>query len=372
MSTQYTILVVDDDPRLARALMLALEKQAGDLFGAAWNVVPCFTQDDALAFLATNPVDAVATDWKLDEHDKSKTGVHVIEAAKARDPHMVAVLFSGRSREFARYKEAYAAGAYDVIDKAVIGGQLAKELTVKLHAALAHRDLLLRAAATERLLDANLRAAVVDQPGFHALRPQRVTLLAMRWQGFSQSLISLRNHLAPVSTFLRGHLAALETAVSAHGGIMEITSGGDVLAVFGFADPAAANSSASAEQAATAALAIRAAAKKAPANGGKSALKSLGGVFSAPPLGICIHQAEVLAGIVSGPGRDVFTVLGPAVDFAHGLAEAAAEQASTSSPEILISVAVEPLIRKTHGTQRRRDQLIKSVGAKHTVWSLLD
>jgi CheY-like chemotaxis protein len=64
----------------------------------------------ALELLSTSQYDAVVTDYRLDEYDPRKTGLVVIERARAKDKHCICILMTAYPEDFDRYKDAFSRG----------------------------------------------------------------------------------------------------------------------------------------------------------------------------------------------------------------------------------------------------------------------
>src|SRR5436190_11128595 len=126
-----TVLIVDDDEPLVNttaALLKALYPK--------WTIVKAYSVKEALECIETNSFDALITDWKLNEHNPRENGFIPIKAALKKDPFCVTILITSYPGEFDRYKEAFATGVYDCIDKQQEGVRVTREVAIKLQAAL--------------------------------------------------------------------------------------------------------------------------------------------------------------------------------------------------------------------------------------------
>jgi len=124
-----TLLIVEDDQLLADNMRLYLER-------GGWEVAVSPSVEGALIALDTTRPDIVLADYRLPD----KTGIDLIKAARAIDPHIKVVLITGEG-SIQVAVEAVKAGAYDYLSKPLV----LAELKLLLERALA-------AARTEKAL----------------------------------------------------------------------------------------------------------------------------------------------------------------------------------------------------------------------------
>jgi PAS domain S-box-containing protein len=109
------ILHVDDDPEFASMAATFLER-AGDGFDVDVTTSP----DEALAHLASEPVDCVVSDYDM----PAQTGVELLATVREAHPDLPFVLYTGNGSE-AVASEAIAAGVTDYVRKQTGTGQYA-------------------------------------------------------------------------------------------------------------------------------------------------------------------------------------------------------------------------------------------------------
>src|SRR5690349_10635054 len=88
-SDSYSVLAVDDNPRVLEALKLVLSERA--------NVMAVTTGETALALLDGKAFDIVITDYHLGE---GVNGLQVFRRARERNPFVTACLMTGDEASF--------------------------------------------------------------------------------------------------------------------------------------------------------------------------------------------------------------------------------------------------------------------------------
>ncbi len=107
-----TTLIVEDDAVLARNIRAYLER-------CGWEAAVSFCVRDALSALETVRPDIVVADYRLPD----KTGIDLIRAAIAMDPHIKVVVITGEG-SIQVAVEAIKAGAYDYLSKPLVLAEL--------------------------------------------------------------------------------------------------------------------------------------------------------------------------------------------------------------------------------------------------------
>ncbi|HKP45812.1 MAG TPA: sigma-54 dependent transcriptional regulator [Pyrinomonadaceae bacterium] len=104
-----TILVVDDDESVRRGLYWTLNSK--------YRVIEAASRDEALKFLASQPIDLVLSDLHLPPHaDNISEGLAIIEGARERNPPVQVVVITGSNSRHAAL-EAVKRGAYGFFEK---------------------------------------------------------------------------------------------------------------------------------------------------------------------------------------------------------------------------------------------------------------
>ena len=106
----YKVLLVDDEKIVLDGLRRFVDF-TGEGFEVAGQATGC---DEALAFLATQPVDLVITDISMPE----KSGLDLIRALRQMTPEVLTLILSAYS-EFAWAQEALRLGAVDYLNKPI-------------------------------------------------------------------------------------------------------------------------------------------------------------------------------------------------------------------------------------------------------------
>jgi DNA-binding NtrC family response regulator len=86
MSTQKTILIVDDDADIRAALRRALR-------GSEFAVIEAPDGATGLAVFRTNPIDVVISDYEMPGMD----GLDLLQRVRLHDPRVLRILLTGRA-----------------------------------------------------------------------------------------------------------------------------------------------------------------------------------------------------------------------------------------------------------------------------------
>ncbi len=107
MTCEHAVLVVDDDDDMRALLCEVLEHRGFD-------VTPVPSAQACLDRLAVTPAAIVVTDVEMPE----MTGLELCETVRARHPHVIAIVVSGRA-DSAVSRAARDAGAFHFLTKPV-------------------------------------------------------------------------------------------------------------------------------------------------------------------------------------------------------------------------------------------------------------
>ncbi|MEM1178390.1 MAG: adenylate/guanylate cyclase domain-containing protein [Acidobacteriota bacterium] len=339
------VLIVDDDPAPREALIYALGQR-----NKWWHITPAATLDEAKALLDNppadhGPFDIVLTDLVLG--DNTGGGIDVLEHAKRRDPFVMVILFTAQERELDRF-EAYRHGAFDCVEKNIIGSTAWKEISVKANAAIDFRRLALssvedqkRLSALKRFFDPRLLEVVEQNPGALGVRMRQTTVAFWDIRGYSRLCHALTDQPDVLQGFLFDYYSSTTDTIFRHGGVLDKYLGDVVMAIF--CDLSGEGRS-SAGPAAAAALRM---AQQFPRVVRKWQVQWGGGDVVQLGLSCAIHTGDCLVGNLGTTEREQFTAIGAHVNFAaqlRGLAKAGQTVISDDAAKTLPpSYQLEPL-----------------------------
>jgi len=370
MKDETYILIVDDDPRMATACARALRKQR-----PKWIILEAHSLKDALEVIRDQELDAVVTDWKLNEHNKRENGIEVIKAASIKDPHCVTILFSGFPKEIDRYREAYKAGAYDFISKTTQGIALPKELVVKLDSALERRDSILSSNAFARHIDANLRERYGHDLPDKGLSSRWLTIVFADVRGFSSVTEKLKAHKPVITEFLQELYRRIIEVTHRHGGIVDKFMGDGAMILFGALDTVPQNESATSISAVHASVEIQSTCKPLIEKLKRTAAELEAVQMPDLALGIGINRAEVLVGIIGTEHRDQFTAVGHGVNLAARVENSAGKAYGNRKGKYgntLLTSTVKSHVEKIFSLRKEPDLTgIRNIDNAHPVWSVV-
>src|SRR5688572_7820105 len=141
MAHQKTVIVVDDDPALLRAVTGLMKLHLPDV-----RVQPFDSPRLALAQFEKQEVATMVTDLKMNELD----GLALLRGAKALRPNVPVILFSGHIDSDLAL-QAMTMGAHDVLRKPFNREEFITALTLALHTYDLAREVRIRRSMTERL-----------------------------------------------------------------------------------------------------------------------------------------------------------------------------------------------------------------------------
>jgi class 3 adenylate cyclase/CheY-like chemotaxis protein len=313
---QAHVLVVDDDPGARAATVMSLRRH-----NKLWSISEAATLEEARLLIQSppaelGPIDVVLTDLVLGNNNGG--GIDVLEMAKRKDPFIMVILFTAQEKNLDRF-EAYKHGAFDCIEKNILGGRAWQEISVKANAAINFRQLAKAQVADQkqlanlsRFLDPRVLEQVVKDPRTLGVRLRRATVVFWDVRGFSD--LCHRLTAQPLLGFVSDYYGLATEIVFRHGGILDKFMGDIVMAIF--CDLAAEGPSPhDARPAIEASLRLRATFEKLCRKWGASAPEG------APPLGLAtaVHTGDSLVGLIGPPDRGQLTAIGQHVNFAAKL-----------------------------------------------------
>ncbi|MEM9554387.1 MAG: adenylate/guanylate cyclase domain-containing protein [Acidobacteriota bacterium] len=230
------VLIVDDEDGPRQALEYALRRK-----NRWWTLSTASSLDEARRILSSppedrGPVDVVLTDDVLGAERNG--GIAVLEAAKRIDPFTMVILFTAENRELDRF-EAYRHGAFDCIEKDLIGQSAWREISIKASAAIDFRRLALsqlaaqkRVTALERFFDPRLLQAVENDPSALAVRQRTASIVFFDIRGFSALCHGLETRPDVLQGFLFDYYSMATQIVFRHAGVLDKLMGDTVMALF--------------------------------------------------------------------------------------------------------------------------------------------
>ena len=312
---QAHVLIVDDDPGARAATVTSLRRH-----NKLWSISEAATLDEARHLIQSppaelGPIDVVLTDLVLGNNNGG--GIDVLEMAKRKDPFIMVILFTAQEKNLDRF-EAYKHGAFDCIEKNILGGRAWQEISVKANAAINFRQLAKAQLADQkqlahlsRFLDPRVLEQVVRDPRNLAVRQRRATVVFWDIRGWSE--LSQRLNPQSLLGFVSDYYGFATEVVFRHGGILDKFMGDIVMAIF--CDLAAAEPAPhDARPAVEATLRLRGTFDKLCRKWGATAEGS-------EPLGLAcaIHTGDSLVGLIGPPDRGQLTAIGQHVNFAAKL-----------------------------------------------------
>lgn len=312
---QAHVLIVDDDPGARAATVTSLRRH-----NKLWSISEASNLDEARLLIQSppaelGPIDVVLTDLVLGNNNGG--GIDVLELAKRKDPFIMVILFTAQEKNLDRF-EAYKHGAFDCIEKNILGGRAWQEISVKANAAINFRQLAKAQVADQkqlanlqRFLDPRVLEQVVRDPRTLGVRQRRATVVfwdIRGWSGLCQRLGA-----QPLLGFVSDYYGLTTEIVFRHGGILDKFMGDIVMAIF--CDLAADGPGPhDARPAIEATLRLRATFEKLCRKWGAAAESP-----QALGLAAAVHTGDSLIGLIGPPDRGQLTAIGQHVNFAAKL-----------------------------------------------------
>jgi class 3 adenylate cyclase len=252
--------------------------------------------------------------------DKEK-GMEVLRAARALDPSVMTILFTGKSEELPQLqKEVYETNAFDIVDRGAENIDALAALNFKARTALLFRA---RTRETERLgrhFSPQLIEGIRRDTSQLQLARQTVTVVFWDIRGFSKLCGQLQARPDVIAQFLKEYFEVGAQIIAKHDGVLDKFIGDGVMALFGVC-PFSPRPDDGAADAVHAALEFNARFNQYAPRWLETFDRAVNvpEPFESPKLGCGINTEEALVGLVGTPSRDQFTALGPAVNLASRL-----------------------------------------------------
>lgn len=321
---QAHVLLVDDEEGPREALKFALERK-----NKWWKITTATGVDEARKILEAPPsefgvIDVVLTDLVMGR-DHPEGGIEVLEIAKKKDPFIMVILFTAHDKMIDS-EEAYKEGAFDCIEKNILGTVAAKAISTKANAAIHFRNMLLarlrhqdQFVRLRRFFDPKILRAIIDRPSFLELKQRPATILLWDLRGFSELCAALAGRPDLIQSFLTEYYKAATSVIFKHNGILDKFMGPGVMALFCGFGPAGGDFAArGAKNAADAALLLREALADF-LQRWQVQWTSLIGHEIPVGLGCVLHTGQCLIGNLGIEIHGQFTAIGPDMDLALNL-----------------------------------------------------
>ncbi len=323
------LLIVDDEEGSRDAVVFALKRR-----NRLWSFSTASSVEEAWALIESppeelGPIDVILTDLNMGQ-SHPEGGVEVLHAAKKKDPFVMVLLFTAQEK-LVDHEEIYRDGAFDCIEKNILGRAAWQEIEAKTKAAIHFREATLRqlreqekAAAVRRFFDPRIYPAIREQPGFLEPKIRPATALFCDVRGFTRVSVLLESRPELVRGFLLDYYKVARSAVFAHNGIFDKLMGDAVMALFcGFGTAGSDFAARGATDAAEATLVLRQRFEKIRVEWQAKWEAHLGQAV-AVALGCGLHTGQSLVGNLGLEGHEQFTAVGAHVNFAARLEQRAA------------------------------------------------
>lgn len=355
------ILIIDDEIENLESLKRAL----GDV-NPAWEISTAKNDTEGIAIVkqaieAKHPIDAVLTDLVLESEESG--GMNVLQECRKLDPNIMTILFTAKERNLDRYA-AFDYGAFDVVEKNILGTAAHREINIKTRAALRYREWSKQVNFLQRYFDPKVFATVQKDPSLLDIAYKIITIVFWDIRGFSRLCESLKAHPPLISGFLKEYCEMGAQTIFKNNGVLDKFIGDGIMALFGVLnhrDDAGKQDAISAVKAAIDML-----------KGFKSILDKWIEEWKmyVPDkieigLGCGIHTGEVLVGNVGTDFRDQFTALGPHVNFASRI------ESISKANEILITQSTEVRVKSKYPVSNTCEiSDIKNIPGKFMIYRI--
>lgn len=371
------VLIVDDDQAMRDSLVFSLERE-----NKWWTISLADGVEQARKVLEqpgdAGPVDVVLTDLVM---ETETAGIDVLEIAKAADPFTMVIVFTAQEKELDRF-EAYRHGAFDCVEKNMIGKRAWKEISVKANAAINFRRLALshvedqkRLSTLESFFDPRVFQAVRDDPKLLGVRWREATVVFWDIRGFSAICRNFEARPEVLRELMFEYYNLATETIFRHHGIVDKLLGDGVMALFFPLRPEDDDGAQGAIHASLAAMELgerfAALARKWEVQWNAQGQEPL-----EVGLGCGIHTGKSLVGNLGAARREQFTALGPHVNFASRL------EALARSGQVLVSRDTAQRLAKRPGPKGEqlmaRSELagvgyvsnVKNMPGRHAVYEL--
>jgi class 3 adenylate cyclase len=358
---QAHVLIVDDLEEMRDSLVFALKRE-----NRWWNISLASTVDEAREVIESpdpekGPLDIVLTDLIL---GPGGNGIDILTLAKKKDPFIMVIVFTAQEKELDRF-QVYKHGAFDCVEKNIIGTQAWREISVKANAAISFRRLALshvedqkRIARLQSFFDPRVFQAIKEDPGLLGIKMRKATIVFWDIQGFSKICNALRNSPETLRELMFEFHSAATEVIFQHRGIVDKFVGDSVMALF---FPMRSEDDDGVHGAAHAVQAARSLEKRFQELTKKWDVywTRLGIEPLEVGLGCGMNTGSSLVGTLGTATREQFTALGPTVNFAarlETLAKAGQILVSKKTAEILQSAS------SPHGKALLEQATLKEVG----------
>jgi adenylate cyclase len=328
------ILIVDNEIENRENLQLALQEENRE-----WSITTAANDFEAIDIIkdrlkTEKAIEVVLTDLVM---DTEQSGMELLKEAVRLDPLIMAILFTAKEKSLDRY-QAFDYGAFDVVEKNILGAAAYKEINVKTRAALRYREWSQNVNFLRRYFDSKLLERIMKDRSILAIKPRVLTICFWDVRQFSLLCETLKTHPELIAEFLKDYFDIAATTIFEHGGILDKFIGDGVMALFGVLNDQETSQSEEAMNAIRAAKDLRdrfnnLLLKWLPKWSWYTQQKINIG------LGCGIATGDVLVGNVGTDSRDQFTALGPNVNFASRI------EARAESGQILLSNATQVRVK---------------------------
>jgi adenylate cyclase len=329
------ILIVDNEIENRENLQLALQDE-----NLEWNITTASSDFEALEIIKARlktdeAIEVLLTDLVM---ETQQSGMTLLKEAVRLDPLIMAILFTAKERSLDRY-EAFNYGAFDVVEKNILGIAAHREINVKTRAALRYREWShSHIKFLRRYFDSKLFDSVMKDPPILTIKVRVLTICFWDVRGFSSLCEILKAHPELMAQFLKDYFETAATTIFEYGGILDKFIGDGVMALFGVLNDHEGSEREEAMNAIAAAKDLRdrfdqLLVKWQPRWDYFSQTKIDIG------LGCGIATGEVLVGNVGTDFRDQFTALGSNVNFASRI------EGRAKSGQILVSKATQARVK---------------------------
>ncbi len=253
----------------------------------------------------------------------------ILDTARKIDPFIMSILFTAKEKSLDRYA-AFEFGAFDVVEKNILGKSAYKEINIKTRAAVRYKEWSNKIGFLKRYFDPKIFDAIETNPSILEISSRTVTIAFWDIRGFSRLCESLKAHPTLISGFLRDYSESAARIIFQNDGVLDKFIGDGVMALFGILNKSESEKLCGVIEAVKCANEFRVEFDKV--------FKRWVDEWSmyVPDkieigLGCGIHTGEALVGNVGTSFRDQFTALGPHVNFASRI------ESRSNAGQILLS-----------------------------------
>lgn len=330
------ILIVDNEVENRENLKLALEDDNPD-----WHIITAGSDVEGIEVVRNQlnknqPIDVVLTDLVM---ETEQSGMNMLKEARKLDPLIMAILFTAKEKSLDRYA-AFDYGAFDVVEKNILGTAANREINIKTRAALRYREWSQKINFLSRYFDPKLFETIMSDPSILSIKERVLTICFWDIRGFSLLCEILKARPELISGFLKDYFEIAASGIFEHGGILDKFIGDGVMALFGVLNDKEGGDIEDAISAVQTAIDIRSRFNEVlerwlPRWNFYTQQKINIGI------GCGITTGEVLVGNAGTDFRDQFTALGPNVNFASRI------EGVAKAGQILISKTTQMRVKST-------------------------